>query len=316
MTYPHSHRSPHGVSLLGGHGDRAIEPDGQRFRLTIAPMPVTLPLSADPVWSQEESGSRYRSRFALFATDEGFVLDIDCEGKGRFLIGRDTIGVDWRGGTSPTHYLRTIGLALWLELRGVICLHANTLTDGNVAIGIMAPSQTGKSTLATAFTFSGWRILTDDMTALHQRKAHYEVFASGDEIRLWPDSGHLFYSDRFDECAPVHARFAKRKVPLCQGALGEKAASRLVRLFVLERRAGHGGEIELSPVSASDAVMTLMKNSIVGDMAPALDLEQARLKALGELVSEIRLVTVSYPSAMDQLHDVRRAVESNCRHLP
>lgn len=271
---------------------------------------ATIPVEADaaPVWVRDEVGARYRTRLALFRHAQGWLLNIDCEGKGRLLIRDDAIDIDWHGGTPADHYLQTIGLALWLELRGALCLHANTLSRDGAAIGLIAPSQTGKTTLSAVFMQRGWRLLNDDMAAMHGKGGSWQVHPSRPQLRLWPDSAQYFHGDDFRDLAPVHARFAKRIAPL--PGIASADAVPLRHLFVLDRREGDAGEITFERLSPSDALLLLVQNSILGDAVQALGIEAKRLKALAGLLATVSVTRVSYPSGFAQLDELRRAIEN------
>jgi hypothetical protein len=85
--------------------------------------------NASPIWSLKDEGKRYATKLNIYALASGAkVLDVKCEGAGRFLLNENDIAIDWElGGTDSTHYFQTIAMAFWLELKGVPCIHANAL---------------------------------------------------------------------------------------------------------------------------------------------------------------------------------------------
>lgn len=275
---------------------------------------IPLDPAAQPLWAHAQVGDRHASRFALYTHPAGDLLDIACEGRGRLLVGAERIDVAWAGGTAPAHYLRTTGLALWLERRGIPCLHANALVRDGCAIGLLAPSQTGKTTLSAAFVQAGWHLLTDDMAAAYRQPDGYAVFASDGAARMWPDSGAWFHGDAFAAFPRVHARFAKRRTALARRArAGAGGAHALQRLYVLEREPAADGAVRIEPLPPGEALLALARDSILGHAVRALGMEQQRLARLADLAAGVAVRRVRYPSGFAHLQEITRAIEQDAR---
>ncbi|CAN5806845.1 hypothetical protein BH23GEM6_BH23GEM6_20120 [soil metagenome] len=82
-------------------------------------------------------------------------------------------------------YLVNPVLALCLRFRGSTCLHASSVVIDDRAVLFVAPSGSGKSSLAYAFGRHGHRILTDDVAAL-QPGPEPVVHPGNPRLRLWP----------------------------------------------------------------------------------------------------------------------------------
>jgi len=293
-------------------GAAASEAAGGPFRVPgMIVQAASIPLDPDsaPLWVREVKGLRFSSLIELYAHNNGWLLSIDCEGCGRFLITKDAIDVDWDGGTAPEHYLQTLGLSLWLELHGVLCLHSNILVRDDTVMGLMAPSQTGKTTLTAAFVDAGWTMLTDDMAALYPCGDSYLVYPSGPNARLWPDAGRHFCSEAYDACPPVHARFAKRAVPLRTIEIDHARGHKLQHLYLLERRCDPGTTTTFETLGPAETLVELMRHSMLGDASRGLGIEADRLSSLARLISRVPLIRMRYPSGLGNLDEVRKAVE-------
>lgn len=101
----------------------------------------------------------------LFRTDDGLALTFDDTG--RFDIPSTGRVIRWHRGPNPDEAaMRTdvLGrcLALAMHQRGMLSLHAAGLALPGGAIGLVAPSGTGKSSLAMALVRAGAKLLTDD----------------------------------------------------------------------------------------------------------------------------------------------------------
>lgn len=302
----------HGVTLVGEHAP-ALENRSAQRRVVVRWTDIPLAAGAQPLWVREDAGARYHSRIALYPHPDGWLLSIDCEGKGRFLVRAAGIDVDWDGGTPPDHYLQTLGLALWLELRGVVCVHANLVARAGAAIGFVAPSQTGKTTLSSEFVRAGWHLLTDDMAALHGAADSWSVYPSRPVLRLWPDVGRNLHGGAFETCPPVHARFAKRAVTLPAPVLDPAGAQALRCWYLLARVDDPSASFTSALVGPAAAAIALLQNSILGDAFRALGIERQRLGRLAACLAAVPLVQLRYPSGLTHLADLRRYVEQDFR---
>ncbi|MBA1333511.1 hypothetical protein QQ73_21550, partial [Candidatus Endoriftia persephone str. Guaymas] len=233
-----------------------------------------------------------------------YVLRIDCEGKGEFGVSDDGLGIYWeQEGTGPAHYLQTLGLSLWLELQEVPCIHANALAAGNGAIGIIAPSQTGKTTLTAALLKSGLEMMSDDMMALHRIKGEWTVFPGWPQFRMWPDTALEYAGSDLEALEKVHRRFEKRVVSLeeCGGYNHCQGSRPLKRLYILNRLDSDGDVLTIENVPTSEALLNLLQNSMLGDVYRVLGIEQNRFQMLAEMLSGIELKKITYSSGLAHL---------------
>lgn len=270
------------------------------------------PLNKKPVsngeliWLKEDAGERYNSVLRLAKTPTGFLLEIDCEGRGFFDYTPEGIGVYWeQGGTGPAHYFQTLGLSLWLELAGVLCIHANALALGDFAIGVIAPSQAGKTTLTAALLQQGMQLMTDDMLAIHKSVSGWMVYPGWPQLRMWPDSAKSFSASEFKVQARVHSRFDKRVVDVTLKDRFCEHGKPIKSLLLLEMRhveTGNApGKVEIIDISPSEAVIHLLQNSILGDVYQPLNIETARLETMGVLLNQLPLKKLIYPRGMEHL---------------
>ncbi len=91
----------HGIRLLCDDTVASVGGDLLPLRLRQQPIEASDGVSA---WRHLDRGERYSTRFELYGRPQGWLLDIACEGRGRFLIHGDGIDIDWEGGP----VLRTI----------------------------------------------------------------------------------------------------------------------------------------------------------------------------------------------------------------
>ncbi|MEW5720510.1 MAG: hypothetical protein AB1817_17940, partial [Chloroflexota bacterium] len=97
------------------------------------------------------------------------------------------------GGSETTLQFNLLadGLALWLELRGCLTLHAFAVIVNGGAVGWLSHSGNGKSTLAATFVQAGYPLLTDDILPAEIRGDLFIGQPGYPRGRLWETVGAL-----------------------------------------------------------------------------------------------------------------------------
>ena len=268
------------------------------------------------IWSLKDSGERYTSTVRLFKSPTQHILSVDCEGRGHFCFYNDRLVIDGCSkGTGPSHYLQTLGLSLYLELRGHLCLHANTMVNNDNAFLFLAPSRTGKSTLTTAMTSRGYSLTTDDMACIYEEKQGYCVYPSWPKVRLWPDSeAYLNDSMSFDKSGTkkVHERFAKHEIVLRDA--GSEKAAKVKGLYFLRREENYTGKTKITLMPTSKAMILLLQNSMLGDAYKSLGIDKTRFTRLADLIKNVPVFEVLYPSGLEHLEAVCADIHDDLKH--
>lgn len=307
-----------------------------RHQLKVEFGPVALN-RGNPLWVMQDMGERYNTHVSLYKQEQhNQILKINCQGSGLFGFKDNTLTIDWQPeGTGPDHYFQTLGLALWLELNEVLCIHANALAIDDKAIALMAPSRGGKTTLSAALCQHGFAVMTDDMMALHTLpsdtgKGGYEIYPSWPVARMWPDSLKVALGHNADECEKVHQQFAKRivNVEKQQGFNFCDNPKKLRVIYLLNRlsqdeyktavpsaQGQHGWVCDISTVSFAKALILLIQNSILGSAYRALALESQRIQGLSQLLQTVEFKQVTYVSGSEHLHQVCEAIKQDCEVL-
>lgn len=94
-------------------------------------------------------------------------------------------------------YLMGSCMGAILHQRGLMPLHGSCITDGKRSILITGDSGAGKSTLAAEFLKQGWKLITDDVTAVFDVDKTPMVQSSYPSQKLWKDA--LDHYDRPEE---------------------------------------------------------------------------------------------------------------------
>lgn len=85
-------------------------------------------------------------------------------------------------------YLMGSCMGAILHQRGFMPLHGSCVTDGKRSILITGDSGAGKSTLAAEFLKRGWKLLTDDVSAVYDVEGTPMVQSSYPSQKLWQDA--------------------------------------------------------------------------------------------------------------------------------
>ena len=144
-----------------------------------------------------------------------------------------------------------------LHQRGCIPLHGSCVTDGKRSILLTGDSGAGKSTLAAEFLRRGWKLITDDVSALYDIEGVPMVQSSYPSQKLWQDA-----LDRYEKGGEdIHSLYfsedrEKFGVNVTDSFLdGVRPLSMVVRLVPADHPTG------LSPIEGMAKVDQLMRNT-------------------------------------------------------
>jgi hypothetical protein len=201
------------------------------------------------------------------------------------------------------HFLGPV-MSYWLEHRGLPTLHASAVAVDSRAVAFVSRHGGGKSGLAAALTRAGASLLTDDLLALQERNACWEVMPSYPAIRMWPDEATHFVGSCYD-LPRVQQDSEKRNVAVGGSGFGSfYGASSLLTCIYLAMRVEGADAVEIQPVSRSEALIELVRHSFSPRLMEAAGLQPARLDRLARLVRSVPVRRLVYPSGFDRLAEV------------
>lgn len=203
-------------------------------------------------------------------------------------------------------YLNQV-LPLALSRQGRLVLHGSAVTLNGYSMAFLGRSGKGKSTLAAAFAGAGARFLTDDGLRIEWAGDGLIVLPSHPSIRLWSDSREALIHDPPQVAPPVSYTSKQRflagiDLPFCD------QPRPLRRLFLLGDRTPT--EISIRPCSASEALMGMVSNSFLLDIAE----KEMLARHFDELVAITHLhihFHLDYPRRYEDLPRVRDAIMKN-----
>jgi hypothetical protein len=294
------------------------EPD-LTFRLVDAP----------PIVGWEDDTPAYASSPELDGAEES-VLKVYRQGSYHILritgvldyyIAPDSIACYL---VDPNHeYLAEIhflGLAfsLWLEVRGIPALHASAVIVEDSAVAFLSTNKGGKSSLAAILMQAGYPLLTDDILPLERYGEKFLGRPGYPQMRMWPDQASYFLG-HYEDLGIVHPAYSKRRVPVGADGLGTFCSepAPLACFYLPERRdpSGWGEGIEISPLSPTEALMSLVGQSFVPYTVEALGLQPQRLGFFARLLSQVPVRRIVYPEGYVHLPQVRRGILSDLATL-
>ena len=222
-----------------------------------------------------------------------------------------------RPGATP-EILQTVILgplcAVLLELRGTICLHANAVTVGGVAVGLAGRSGAGKSTLAAMLVDQGCALLTDDVLPLRIYANRCLAVPGYPQLRL--SRGALC---GVEAAANEHAMGAlddKARVAVGQGWGAFAASPATLRVvYVLDCDAATPGSVTIEPLPPQRGFVELLRFGFCARLVGSLGLSAARFRALAEASSRSAVRRLRFPHNLNLLPDVQRAISDDLAGL-
>jgi hypothetical protein len=203
-------------------------------------------------------------------------------------------------------FLLGTALPYWLEKRGRPALHASAVSIDGQAVGFLADNRGGKTTLALSFTMAGYPLITDDILPVRRCGTDFFVQPGYPQVRLWPAHAKVILSD----CTGlefVHPGIRKYRVPIGDrvGSFASGPAP-LAAIYLPAR--GTGGEINIAPVSPTDALKGMLGKSFVPWLAELGGGKERRLSLFGALIRKVAFRRIAYPDGVEHLPAVRAAI--------
>ena len=202
-------------------------------------------------------------------------------------------------------------VAYWLERLAICVLHASAVVVAGRAVAFMATNRSGKTALAAALMAGGAPLLTDDLLPIEPRRGGFDGRSGYPQMRMRPDGLAHFVADGRTRDAAL-PRLGKLWVPVGPGGFGvfHSAAAPLGCIYLPERAAAGAvpGEIRFAPLSQRQAVIELLRGSFSPHIVEAVGLQPERLGLFSRLARQVPLRRLVYPSGLDALPRVRRAL--------
>jgi hypothetical protein len=200
-------------------------------------------------------------------------------------------------------------LALWLEWRGRLAIHASAVVTGAGALGFLASNKGGKSSLAAALMQAGCPLLTDDILTLAAVSGAVRGQAAFPSMRMWPEQAAHFLGSA-EALDIVHPAFAKRRFPVGPGGFGRFHAgdTAMAGLCIPTMHDDPARGVVFEPLPPKTLFLQLLQHSFVARPVAALGWQARRMPLLGQASTAIPGYVLHYPRGLDRLPDVARAI--------
>jgi hypothetical protein len=202
-------------------------------------------------------------------------------------------------------------MAMWLEWWQIIALHAAAAIVNNRAVAFLSSNSGGKSSLVASLMQAGFPLLTDDILPVENKNGVFVGRPGYPQMRMWPEQAQHFLG-YYETLEIVHPAYSKRRVPIAAGGFGSfcNEAQPLAYLYIPEQRdpAAHGTSVAITAVPPAQAVIDLVRYSFAPRLVHAAGLQPQRLDFFAELVRQIPIRRLIYPTGYEHLPRVRDAI--------
>lgn len=286
----------------------------------------TLPGAVSTLFESNDKGPSGRSNLILFEGPGYHILrmteQVDFFITPKWVHARILPGI--REHIPQLYFLGSV-MSLWLELRGVLALHASAVAVRGGAIAFMASSHAGKSSLVSAFVAAGFPLITDDILAVEPWNGVFLGHPSYPQMRMWSEDAERLLGT-LENSPPVYPGCPKVRIAVGDpGGWGEyrSEALPLRAVYLLSRDETDGSESAgdaepgsgtqtargvIRSLASGEAIIELVRNSYAVDVLDSMGIQGRRLSVLGKLTEKVPVRRLRYPSGLSHLPDVVEAV--------
>lgn len=239
---------------------------------------------------------------------QGNYISGDLPGIGRFLFraGQEVIIEPAPGVNQDKLHVSLSGsvMAVVLQLRGLLVLHASSVAINNQVVAFMGASGWGKSTLAKAFHTKGYDIVTDDVMAIETDADSAIVLPAFPQVKLLPDAaaslGHSSGS-----LPPLFPNAAKLSYKFTQGF--QTTPLPLQRIYVLAKGTRH----EITKLSPQEAFAEVVRHTRATSLLTAPDFAKSHLQQCANLVRDVSFCRFTRQPSLADLPQLVKLVEDD-----
>jgi len=203
-------------------------------------------------------------------------------------------------------------LPLVLNLRGQDALHATSALTAAGVCAFVAPSGTGKSTLAAAFQLAGYHVLSDDCLVVREEGEQIVATPAYPGVRLWEDTVDAF-SHADSQALPVADYTLKRRMTVSGQANEVFAHARpLVRIYSLVRPI----DAQAGEALAAPSIEALPRGTAFLELVASLfrldptdrEMLTRQFRFVDRILSLVTVRRLILPNALSALPAVRDAI--------
>ena len=208
-------------------------------------------------------------------------------------------------------YLMGTCMGAILYQRGLMMLHGSCITDGTHAVLLTGDSGAGKSTLAAEFLRRGWRLITDDVSAVYDPEGTPMVQSSYPSQKLWQDALER-YERRESDIHSLYTTADREKYGVDASAFffdGRVPLTLVVRLLPDEP------DCRIEPITGMTMVDQLMRNTYRFSLIREQDLPRHFQRCV-TLSTKISMALVTRTDGADHAHQMYELITGFLDQLP
>jgi hypothetical protein len=200
-------------------------------------------------------------------------------------------------------YLISFALSFALLRIGDETLHATVIESGGQAIGFLGNSGAGKSTLASYFLRKGSRLITDDLLRVTFRDQSVMAHPGPQRIKLFPDGAAEFMQR--ETCTVAVNPFTTKQllVPAADQRMAKGAPLRALYLLDYPEKSDQINSIEVERLRSGEATLSVIASTFNAAVKTPERLGR-QLRFVGQILSKIPILRLSYPRRFDALASV------------
>ncbi len=184
-------------------------------------------------------------------------------------------------------------LPLAATLRGLEVFHASGVALENAAIGIVGPSQIGKTSVAVNLVLDGASFMTDDLLALEAAGGEVIAHPGAAMMGVRPAEYRLIGPERLRRLGP----FVERRGKFFAEVEREDRPLPLKLVYFLERRRSTR-ELEIEELTEPDPRL-LLASSFFNRVVHSSERLRSQLDLCAQISHNVRLCRVSVPPSVD-----------------
>lgn len=246
---------------------------------------------------------------ANFADNSNVLLDIQEIAKYLISDGREVLIEPYPNAKEEMIRLFLLGSALGILLhqRGILPLHGCGIIHNDKAILFLGETGIGKSTLAETFRRKGYKLLTDDVSALSfSNDASVKVFPAYPKINLMEETAKNF-NISIEGLAEAHPKKRKYSVPVGESFCPDPKP--LARIYILHQT--DEKTIRLESPKKIAAIPFLIHNTYRKQIIEQMGLQQRHIDQCAILADNYPVRLLSRPDDLSLLPELADYLESD-----
>jgi len=200
-----------------------------------------------------------------------------------------------------------LAMGIVLHQRNVLTLHASAAEVNGEAVVFLGDKGAGKSTMVTALSRRGHKVITDDvlgvLTAADENRVH--VVPGYAQVKLLPDAVEHVLHDDPEQYQRVYADTPKRVHSLTGSRTGRSIPLRTIYLLSLAER------VEVEPIAPQQAFLTLMRQAYLRRLIKPTKAAAWYLKASSKIANSADIYHLRRPRDFSLFPQIIQCVEQD-----